>query len=103
MNSLLEIHLLTVNIGNENPHKCHWLKSTRKVVPTKTTIKEKYVIFFNTVANDQNFVVAKPEEKANIMHKFIYIDCAESRENVVISMCYNKEFKENIKNLIIQE
>ena len=62
-------------------------------------MQDKYVTFFNTVAFDKIFVNSTPEEKSEILYKFIYVDNIEYKEESNITMTYNKEFKEQFKNL----
>jgi len=75
------------------------IKTKRKVVPNKTSMKDKYIAFFNTLALSQEFISKNPEEKAEILFKFIYIDSVEFKEEHSISMTYSKEFKEQFKQL----
>jgi hypothetical protein len=77
------------------------VKSKRKVAPNKTTIKDKYISFFNTRANEQDFTSGTPTEKANILFNYIYIDNIETKEESTISLSYSKEFKEQFKNLTL--
>jgi hypothetical protein len=64
-------------------------------------MKDKYVAFFNTVGLSQEFLAQKPEEKAESLYKFVYIDNIEYREEQSISMTYSKEFKDQFKQLSI--
>jgi hypothetical protein len=73
-------------------------KTKRKIVPTKVTLKTKYNYFFNTY-NNNDFFKMSPQDKAELLYKFIYIDNIEYREEHVISMTYSKEFKEQCKEL----
>jgi hypothetical protein len=75
------------------------IKTKRKVVPNKTSMKDKYIAFFNTLALSQEFISKNPEEKAEVLFKFIYIDSVEFKEEHSISMTYSKEFKEQFKQL----
>ena len=77
------------------------IKSKRKITPTKTSMKEKYISFYNMRAKAQDFTSGTPEEKAEIQFKFIYIDNIEFKEEQSISLIYSKEFKEQFKNLSI--
>jgi len=77
------------------------IKTKRKVVPNKTSMKDKYVSFFNTVGLTQEFLSQTPEEKAESLYKFVYIDNIEYREEQSISMTYSKEFKDQFKQLSI--
>ena len=77
------------------------IKSKRKINPTKTSMKEKYISFYNMRANEQDFITGTPEERAEIQFKFIYIDNIEFKEEQSISLIYSKEFKEQFKNLNI--
>ena len=77
------------------------IKSKRKITPTKTSMKEKYISFYNMRAKEQDFISGTPEEKAEIQFKFIYIDNIEFKEEQSISLIYSKEFKEQFKNLSI--
>jgi len=72
-------------------------KTKRKVLPTKTNIKDKYIIFFNSRAKEQDYISATPEEKAQIIYNFIYVENLEIKEIQSISMVYNKEFKDQLK------
>ena len=75
------------------------IKSKRKITPTKTSMKEKYITFYNMRAKEYDFTSGTPEEKAEIQFKFIYIDNIEFKEEQSISLIYSKEFKEQFKNL----
>jgi len=77
------------------------IKSKRKITPTKTSMKEKYISFYNMRAKEQDFISGTPEEKAEIQFKFIYIVNIEFKEEQSISLIYSKEFKEQFKNLSI--
>jgi len=70
----------------------------RKVAPTKTNIKDKYVSFFNTRATDHDFTSGTPNEKSEILHKYIYVDNIEVKEVPSLSMVYSKEFRDQFKN-----
>jgi hypothetical protein len=73
------------------------IKTKRKVTPNKTSMKDKYISFFNTRALEQDYLTGTPEQKADILFKYIYTDCIEYREDQSISMTYNKEFKDQFK------
>ena len=75
------------------------VKTKRKIIPNRVSMQDKYITFFNTVAFDKIFVNSTPEEKSEILYKFIYIDNIEYKEESNITMTYNKEFKEQFKNL----
>jgi hypothetical protein len=77
------------------------VNSKRKVMPTKVTIKDKYLAFFNTRALEPDFGIASAQEKANILYQYIYVDNTEFKEEQTISMTYNKEFKDQLKQLTI--
>jgi len=74
----------------------------RKIQPTKKNIKEKYVDFFNTRAKEHDFVHGSPEEKTEILYKYIFIDNLETKENTSMTMTYSKEFKDQFKNLSLK-
>ena len=73
------------------------IKTKRKVTPNKTSMKDKYISFFNTKALEQEYLTGTAEQKAEILFKYIYTDCIEYREDQSISMTYNKEFKDQFK------
>ena len=75
-------------------------KTKRKILPNKTTVKTKYTYFFNTY-NNSDFHKMSPQDKAELLHKFIYIDNIEYKEEHVISMTYSKEFKDQFKQILI--
>ena len=75
--------------------------SKRKIAPTKTNIKEKYVSFFNSRGTEHDFTSGNAEEKTEILHKYIYVDNIEVKEVPSITMTYNKEFKDQFKQLSI--
>jgi len=101
-----ELHKEVVpKLKNSNITKCNLpygtlkvTKTKRKILPTKTTVKDKYIAFFNTRALDQDFISAKPEVKAQILYDFIYVQNLEVKELQSISMVYSKEFKDQLKN-----
>ena len=75
------------------------IKTKRKVVPNKASMKEKYISFFNTAAKEDIYISASPEQKAEILFKYIYIDNIEFKEESSISMTYSKEFRDQFKQL----
>jgi hypothetical protein len=76
------------------------VKTKRKITPTKVTMKEKYIAFFNTDF-DNEFIHASAEEKAEMLFKFIYVDNIEIKEENNITMSYNKDFREQFKEFKI--
>jgi len=95
-------------LKNSNITKCNLpygtlkvVKTKRKVVPNKTTMKEKYTIFFNTKGLEEEYISATAEEKAEILYKYIYVDNVEYKEDQSISMTYSKEFTSQFKQLSI--
>ena len=56
------------------------VKSRRKIMPTRITMKEKYLAFFNTLF-DQEFINMSHQEKANRLFNYIYIDNIEYKES----------------------
>ena len=77
------------------------VKTKRKVTPNKNTIKDKYISFFNSRANDHDYISGTAEEKSNILFNYIYVDNIEFKEEQSISMTYSKEFKDTFKQLTI--
>jgi len=77
------------------------IKTKRKITPNKTSMKDKYISFFNTKALEQEYLSGSAEQKAEILFKYIYTDCIEYREDQSISMTYNKDFKEQMKQYSI--
>jgi hypothetical protein len=75
------------------------IKTKRKVTPNKVSMKDKYITFFNTRGQDSDFIKATPEEKSEILFKFIYVDNIEFKEESTISMTYSKEFRDQFKQL----
>ena len=75
------------------------IKTKRKVTPNKVSMKDRYISFYNTRALDEDFVRGTPEEKSEILFKFIYIDNIEIKEESSISMTYSKEFRDQFKEL----
>ena len=69
----------------------------KKILPNKTTMKDRYCSFFSTRALEQDFCESNPEQKAEIMFKYIYVDNVETKQQSNITMVYNKEFKEQLK------
>lgn len=102
-----ELHKEVIpKLKNVNVTKCNLSfgtlkvnKSRRKILPTKTTIQQKYVIFFQTRSLDADFIHGNAELKGLILYKFLYVDNVEFKEQHSISMIYNKEFKEQCKQL----
>jgi len=100
-----ELHKEVVpKLKNSNITKCNLpygtlkvTKVSRKILPTKTNIKDKYLLFFNTRAREQDYIEASPEQKAQILFNFIYVENLEIKEQQNISMTYNKEFKDQFK------
>jgi hypothetical protein len=74
-------------------------ETNRKIVPNRSNIKEKYIDFFNSRCLEQDYVTGSPEQKANILFNFIYIDSVEYKKENSISMLYSKEFKDQLKEL----
>ncbi len=77
------------------------IKSKRKITPSRTSLKDKYLSFFKTRGTNYEFTNGIPEEKSNILYNYIYVDNIEYREESSITMSYNKEFKDQFKNLTI--
>ena len=75
------------------------VKTKRKVMPSKVTMKDKYISFFNTKAQEHEYISGSPEQKADILYKYIYIDNIEFKEESSISMTYSKEFRDQFKQL----
>jgi len=75
------------------------IKSKRKVTPSKVTMKDKYISFFNTRSLDEDFVTATAEQKSLILFNYIYVDNVEFKEEQSLSMSYSKEFREQFKQL----
>jgi len=73
------------------------VKTTRKIAPTKLTMKEKYISFFNSTFDQ----TASAEENADLLFKYIYIDNMETKEENNITMTYNKEFRDQFKEFKI--
>ena len=77
------------------------IKTKKKITPNKTSMKDKYISFFNTKALQQEYITGSSEQKAEILFNYIYTDCIEYREDQSISMTYNKDFKEQMKQFSI--
>ena len=77
------------------------VKTKRKVVPNKVTMKDKYTQFFNNYEHDLEFQQCLPEEKAQRLYKFIYVDNIEYKEESNITMSYSKDFREQFKEFKI--
>ena len=76
------------------------VKTKRKIMPSKVTMKEKYILFFNS-SFDNQFIDSSPEEKGNLLYKYIYVDNIEFKEESNITMIYSKDFKEQFKDFKI--
>jgi hypothetical protein len=76
------------------------VKTKRKITPTKVTMKDKYISFFNTTF-DQTFIHADAEEKARLLFNYIYVDNIEIKEESNITMSYNKDFRDQFKEFKI--
>jgi hypothetical protein len=97
---------LTPKLKTTNITKCNLsfgtlkvIKSKTKVTPSKVTMKDKYISFFNSRSQEEDFIKGTPEEKSEILFKYIYIDNVEFKEQQRISMTYNKDFKDQFKKL----
>ena len=77
------------------------LNTKRKIPPTKLSIKDKYISFYNTRGKEEIFIKASPQEKSQIIYNYIYIENLEFKEEQSINMTYNKEFKQQIKSLSV--
>ena len=77
------------------------IKTKRKVTPNKVSMKDKFISFYNTRALEQDFITGSPEVKSTILYNYIYVDNVEFKEEQSISMTYNKEFKDQFKQLNI--
>ena len=75
------------------------IKTKRKILPNKASMKEKYTMFYNTRALENDFATGSPEQKADILYNYIYVDNIEFKEEQTISMVYSKDFKDQFKNL----
>jgi hypothetical protein len=94
-------------LKNTNITKCNLpfgtlkvVKTKRKITPSKVSMKERYIGFFNTIF-DEEFIRMSPEEKSEILFKYIYIDNIEIKEESNITMTYNKDFREQFKEFKI--
>jgi hypothetical protein len=76
------------------------VKTKRKIMPSRVTMKEKYLAFFNTLF-DQEFINMTPEAKANCLYNYIYVDNIEYKEESNITMSYSKDFREQFKEFKI--
>ena len=75
------------------------VKTKRKILPNRASMKDKYIAFFNTKALEHGFSLMSPEEKADSLFNFIYIDNVEFKEEHSISMAYSREFNDQFKQL----
>ena len=75
------------------------LTTKRKIQPTKVSIKEKYLSFYNTVGREESFIKGSPLEKSQIIYNYIYVENLEIKEAQSISLTYNKDFKQQLKGL----
>jgi hypothetical protein len=76
------------------------VKTKRKIMPSKVTMKDKYIGFFNTEV-DEVFYAMSPEEKAEALYNYIYVDNIEYKEENNITMSYTKDFRNTFKQLSI--
>ena len=76
------------------------VKTKRKIMPSKVTMKDKYISFFNTLFSPE-FINSTSEEKAQMMYNYIYVDNIEFKEESNITMTYSKDFREQFKQLQI--
>jgi hypothetical protein len=97
---------LIPKLKTNNVEKCNLsfgtLKVTetnRKITPNKSNLKERYTDFFNSRCLEQDYVNGGPEQKAEILFKFIYTDSVEYKKESTISMVYSKEFKDQLKEI----
>ena len=95
-------------LKNSNVTKCNLpfgrlkvTKTKRKIAPTKTSLKDKFISFFNTRSTEQDFCMGTPDAKSDIVYNFIYVDNIEFKEEQSITMTYTKEFKEQFKQLTL--
>jgi hypothetical protein len=77
------------------------IKTKRKITPNKVSMKDKFISFYNTRSSEQDFVTGSPEVKSTILYNYIYVENPEFKEEQSISMTYNKEFKDQFKQLTI--
>ena len=75
------------------------VKTKRKVTPNKVSMKDKYILFFNTKALQHDYTNGTAEEKAQMLFNYIYVDNIEYKEESTISMTYSKEFRDQFKQL----
>jgi len=75
------------------------VQSKRKIMPNRVTIKEKYLSFFNNRFLDEDFILASPEQKAQILYDYIYVDNIEFKNQTSMTLTYSKDFKNSLKNL----
>ena len=76
-------------------------KTKRKIAPTKVTLNDKYISFFNSRALEQDYSIGTPSDKAVIIYNYIYVENIEFKEEQSITMTYSKEFKEQFKQLTL--
>ena len=76
------------------------VKTRRKIMPSRVTMKEKYTSFFNT-SFDQDFINMSGQDKANCLYSYIYVDNIEYKEESNITMSYSKDFREQFKEFKI--
>jgi hypothetical protein len=104
-----ELHKVVIpKLKNNNVTKCNLsfgtlkvVNTKRKVTPNKVSMRDKYISFFNTRALERDFIDATPEQKSTILFNYIYIDNIEYRQESNLTMSYNKEFKNQFKDLAI--
>ena len=78
------------------------IKSKRKITPNRASMKERYIGFFNTRALEPDFINATPEQQADILFNYIYLENVEIKEESTISMTYSKEFRDQFKQLNVE-
>jgi len=76
------------------------VKTKRKIMPSKLTMREKYISFFNT-SFDQHFIEMSADEKSQMLYNYIYVDNIEFKEENNITMTYSKDFREQFKEFKI--
>ncbi len=74
-------------------------ETNRKIAPTKATLKDRYIDFFNSRCMEQDYITGTAQQKAEILFKFIYTDSVEYKKENNISMVYSKDFKDQLKEL----
>ena len=74
------------------------VNTKRKIAPTKLSIKDKFTLFFSKRSSEHDFDTGNPETKSEILYKYIYIDNIEYKQESNLSMTFNKEFKNQLKN-----